>query len=52
MHPLAADTQAVLAPVTAGRDVSDLAEMTAGLAHAKFRGAIWSAGMMPSRPAW
>ena len=43
--------QAVLAPLAARGDVGDLVEVTAGLAHAKFRGASWSAGMMPSRPA-
>jgi hypothetical protein len=30
----------------------DLVEVTAGSAHAKLRGASWSAGMIPSRPAW
>src|SRR5215207_2442316 len=52
VHPLAADAQAVLAALAARRHVGDLVEMAAGLVHAKSRGASWSAGMMPSRPAW
>ena len=51
-HPATADAQTVLAPVAARRHVADLVEVSAGSAHANLRGASWSAGMTPSRPAW